>query len=64
MMGSAHDTKEDRSSPPAEPCVELPLLMPTWQWAALEWAADKEELTVGQMLRRLVAAYLAKQGDA
>jgi hypothetical protein len=38
--------------------VELPLLLPQRQLAELEQAARRHGLTVGQMLRRLIAAYL------
>lgn len=55
-----HDTKEAPSSPRTERCIELRLLMPGWQWAALEEAARRRGLTVGQLLRRLIAAYLAE----
>jgi hypothetical protein len=35
--------------------IELPLLLPEWQVAALEDAAQKRGMTVGQLLRRLFA---------
>jgi hypothetical protein len=35
--------------------IELPLLLPEWQVAALEEAAQKRGMTVGQLLRRLFA---------
>ncbi len=40
-------------------CVELPLLLSIQQCATLERAAAAQELTVGQLLRRLIVAYLA-----
>ena len=48
---------------PEEPCpeeavVELPLLLPRQQLDALETAARAQGLTMGQMIRRLIAAYL------
>lgn len=60
-----HDADgEDRPPPrPQEPCVELSLLMPGGQWSALENAAHGRGLNVGQLLRRLVAAYLANGED-
>ena len=56
----AHDTKESPSAPRTERCIELPLLMPSWQWAALEEAARRRGLTVGQLVRRLIADSLAE----
>lgn len=40
--------------------VELPLLLPRWQAAALEAAAGARGMTTGQMLRRYLAEMLAK----
>ena len=34
--------------------VELPLLLPRWQAAALEAAARQRGMTTGQMLRRVI----------
>ena len=39
--------------------VELPLLLPRWQAAALEQAAQNRGMTTGQMLRRLIGDTLA-----
>ena len=39
--------------------VELPLLLPRWQAAALEDAAQTRGMTTGQMLRRLIGDTLA-----
>lgn len=39
--------------------VELALLLPRWQAAALENAAHQRGLTAGQMLRRLIGATLS-----
>jgi CheY-like chemotaxis protein len=60
-MGSPHKTDgEDRSPPPpGDEGVELPLLVPGWQQAALELVAAAEGLTIGQLLRRLIATYLS-----
>lgn len=56
---------EDRPPPrPQEPCVELPLLVPERHWTALEGAAYAQGLNVAQLLRRLIATYLAMPGDA
>jgi hypothetical protein len=38
--------------------VELSLLLPAWQLAQLESAARGQGLTTGQMLRRLINAFL------
>ena len=38
--------------------VELALLLPRWQAAALEDAAHQRGLTAGQMLRKLIGAAL------
>jgi hypothetical protein len=35
--------------------VELPLLLPEWQVEALEEAARRRNMTVGQLVRRLFA---------
>jgi hypothetical protein len=41
-------------------CVELPLLLPAWQLAALGKEAARRGLTVGQFLRRLIRDWLAE----
>lgn len=41
-----------------EECVEVPLLLPTWQCSVLERAARGQEMTVGQLLRRLIGKHL------
>jgi hypothetical protein len=45
--------------------VELPLLLPGRQAEALEAAAHRRGLTVAQMIRRLIRAFLAdvQQGE-
>ncbi len=40
--------------------MELMLLLPSWQAAALERAARQQGLTSGQLTRRLITAYLEK----
>lgn len=40
--------------------MELPLLVSSRQCAALEKAAQRQGLTIGQLLRRLIAAHLAE----
>ncbi len=47
-----------------EECVEVPLLVPGWQWQALEQAASARGLTIGQMLRQLIGAHLAQRKEA
>jgi hypothetical protein len=44
--------------------VELTLLLPSQQLEALEGAASRQEVTVGQLLRRLVRDGLAAMDDA
>jgi hypothetical protein len=43
--------------------VELGLLLPGWQVEALERVADKEGLTIGQMLRRLVNKAITQSSE-
>ncbi len=65
-MRSLQDRDEEERTPPRDPFVELHLLVPGWQLAALERAARRQGLTVGQLLRRLIAAHLedgASDGD-
>ena len=40
---------------PSDDVVELPLLLPEWQVQALEEAAQRRNMTVGQLVRRLFA---------
>jgi hypothetical protein len=55
---------EDCPSPPlGAECMEVPLLVPVRQYAALERAANSRGLTTGQLLRQLIAAYLEGQND-
>jgi hypothetical protein len=50
--------------PPAEGgVVELALLLPARQAAALERAAHQQGLTVGQVLRRLVRDFLREPAE-
>ncbi|HJZ93431.1 MAG TPA: hypothetical protein VKE40_21315 [Gemmataceae bacterium] len=44
--------------------VELALLLPRWQAAALEQAAYQRGLTTGQMLRKLIGASLKEPAKA
>ncbi|HEY8503359.1 MAG TPA: hypothetical protein VIL46_02175 [Gemmataceae bacterium] len=44
--------------------VELSVLLPHWQLAALESAAHRHGITAGQMLRRLIGQALAPPGRA
>ncbi len=60
-MHFLHDKVEtERPFPRGEICDELPLLMPGWQWAALEREAQREGLTIGQFVRQLIGPYLAE----
>jgi hypothetical protein len=42
--------------------VEIPILVPEWQAAALEDAANDRGLTVGELVRHMLADYFAKPG--
>jgi hypothetical protein len=55
---------EDHPPPhPEDEGVELPLLVPGWQCAALEREAADQGLTIGQLLRRLIAAHLTHRQE-
>jgi hypothetical protein len=43
--------------------AEISLLVPGWQLAALENAARTRGLTSGQLVRRLVRDFIAREGD-
>ena len=45
-----------------EEFAEISLLMPAWQASQLLDLANSQRLTVGQLLRGLVRAYLAERG--
>ncbi len=49
--------EQEMASPDTE-VVELALLVPQWQVAELERLAAEQGLTLGQILRRLVNAFL------
>lgn len=56
--------EDEQDRPPSrleEDCEELLLLVPSWQLAALEQAARGQELTIGQLLRRLIATHLLER---
>jgi hypothetical protein len=53
----------DQSPRPDEDFVEVMLLLPVWQVAALETAARSRGLTTGGMLRRLIRDYLMRLDD-
>lgn len=61
---SWYDAEEGRASHPLEACVELTLLLHSWQWTALEQAAARQGLTIGQLVRRLLTACLAPMDAA
>lgn len=46
---------------PAAEIVELPLLLPRWQADALEDAANRNGMTTGQMIRRVIADVIGRQ---
>lgn len=48
----------------ANEVIELQLLLPRWQAAALENAARSRGMTTGQILRRVIADLFPPQADA
>lgn len=50
-------TKRGDFSAPSEDIVELSLLLPSWQAAELETAAQDRGLTTGQMVRQLIREF-------
>ncbi len=64
-MASPHETDGEDRRPPGwrEDGVELWLLVTAGECAALERAAAEQGLTIGQLLRRLIAAYLARRAE-
>ena len=46
-----------------EEIAEFSLLLPGWQAAELESLAGGQGLTLGQLLRRVIGEYLARQSD-
>jgi hypothetical protein len=59
------DGPDNKGFPPGpeEECAELPRLLPHRQWAVLGSVARRHGLTIGQSLRRLIAAELADPAD-
>jgi hypothetical protein len=51
-------TDEGCHEPVPDDVVELSVLLPGWQLAALEQAADCAGITTAQMVRRLVQRFL------
>jgi len=49
----------DRRAPETD-VVEIPILVPEWQAAALEDAAHDRGLTVGELVRHMLADFFAK----
>ena len=62
-MNAVHDRQEDASTCSRGEYAEHPLLLPSWQWSALGRSATRQGLTIGQLLRRLVAAHLVISDD-
>lgn len=48
----------------ANEVIELQLLLPRWQAAALETAARNRGMTTGQILRRVIADLFPPTGEA
>jgi hypothetical protein len=57
------DAEERRPPSRQEEYVELLLLETGWQRAALETVAKRQGLTIGQLLRRLIAVHLPERED-
>ena len=57
MAGTPHATARFRR--PDHEVVELQLLLPRWQAAALEAAAQSRGMTTGQILRRVITDLFA-----
>jgi hypothetical protein len=55
------DALEALGSSPESDIVEVPLLLPGWQVAALETAAHDRGLTAGEMVRTLLRDFLNEQ---
>jgi hypothetical protein len=53
----------DHSPRPEEAFVEVVLLLPGWQVAALETAAESRGLTTGRLLRRVIRGFLTGVND-
>jgi hypothetical protein len=51
------DDEPDRAAPAGD-VVEIPLLLPGWQVAALETAAHRRGLTAGEMVRCLLRDFI------
>jgi CheY-like chemotaxis protein len=62
-MDAPLDTAGECCLPPGwgDEGVELPVLLTGWECAALERAAAEQGVTIGQLLRRLIAAHLAQR---
>ncbi len=56
LNGLAGPKRGERFAPPGE-VVELSLLLPRWQAAELESAAQDRGLTTGQMVRQLIREF-------
>jgi hypothetical protein len=55
---------DGQSSPPAADVIEVHLLVPAQQAAALEAVAARLELTVGTLIRRAVSDFLQSPADS
>ena len=56
--------KGERQRRPDETYVELPLVLTTSQWTALENEAAYRRQTIGELLQKLIATHLAKRNDS
>src|SRR5690348_480769 len=64
MHGARATDPDDRPRGLGRAVVDLTLLLPNQQLEALESAATRREMTVGQLLRRLIRDGLAGMEDA
>jgi hypothetical protein len=53
----------DQAPRPEEDFVEVVLLLPGWQVAALQTAAESRGLTTGRLLRRVIRGFLTRVND-
>lgn len=62
MFATVVDHLAGRGRVPGD-VVEIPFLLPTWQAARLETEAHRHGVTTGQMVRRLILAWLQGTED-
>src|SRR5262245_31443674 len=60
-MYAAQEPRNPRQDIPDDEVVEMSLPLPGWQMRALERAAARRGLTIGQMLRRVLEDFLLEE---